>query len=207
MNRILAVTIAVCSLVAVVIQFDLMMASRAASIPETIVRFFSFFTILTNTLVAGYFSCIAYNEFKKNQTKSQNLNSLTAITVYITIVGLVYQILLRNTWSPTGSQKVVDELLHSVNPLLVIGYWYFNSKQKTLNYNKIWQWLIYPLVYLVYVIVRGHFSNFYPYPFLNVPVIGYPKMIINSVGITFLFILVSVFFIWITRLRTNKETS
>ena len=168
---------------------------------------FSFFTILTNTLVAGYFSCIAYNEFKKNQTKSQNLNSLTAITVYITIVGLVYQILLRNTWSPTGSQKVVDELLHSVNPLLVIGYWYFNSKQKTLNYNKIWQWLIYPLVYLVYVIVRGHFSNFYPYPFLNVPVIGYPKMIINSVGITFLFILVSVFFIWITRLRTNKETS
>ncbi|MFZ5976285.1 MULTISPECIES: Pr6Pr family membrane protein [unclassified Hydrotalea] len=33
-------------------------------------------------------------------------------------------------------------------------------------------WLIYPLLYLVYILIRGSFSGFYPYPFVNVLQIG-----------------------------------
>ncbi len=41
---------------AVLVQFVLMIQNRQAGVGETIVRFFSFFTILTNSLVAAYFT-------------------------------------------------------------------------------------------------------------------------------------------------------
>jgi ABC-type Na+ efflux pump permease subunit len=47
----------------------------------------------------------------------------TAITLYILIVGLVYNVILRFLWVLTGSQKIVDELLHLVIPVLVLLYW------------------------------------------------------------------------------------
>lgn len=199
MNKKLAFIIAIFSLIAVILQFYLMLTIRTVNLSESIIRFFSFFTILTNMIVAGYFSYISYKGFKKNHTISHNLGTLTAITVYITIVGLVYQLLLRHTVNPMGMHKIVDEMLHSVNPLLVISYWYINRKNGTTSYHKIPKWLIYPLVYVVYIFIRGHFSGFYPYPFLDVINLGYSAAILNSIGITFLFVLVSILSVWITK--------
>ena len=200
MNKKLAFIIALFSIFAVIMQFNLMLANRVTVISETVVRFFSFFTILTNTIVAGYFSFITYYAFKSNKTIMKSPGILTAITVYITAVGLVYQIILRFTWNPTGMQKIVDEMLHTIIPLLVIIYWYINRKNDTLKYSQIWKWLLFPSVYIVFILIRGHFSNYYPYPFINVTAIGYQKVILNSLVMTFLFVFISILFIWITRL-------
>ncbi|MBL7878732.1 MAG: Pr6Pr family membrane protein, partial [Chryseobacterium gambrini] len=53
------------------------------------------------------------------------------------IVGLIYQFLLRSTWNPSGMQKLVDELLHSVIPLLVLIYWYWYENKNNLKYGSI----------------------------------------------------------------------
>ncbi len=49
----------------------------------------------------------------------------------------------------------------------------------------------------MFIIIRGHFSNFYPYPFVNVSEIGYPQTLINSVLVSlfFLFIMGTLIFI------------
>jgi hypothetical protein len=201
MKKVLTFSIAVFSLVAVLLQFDLMLANRTFSVFETTVRFFSYFTILTNSLVAVYFSYLAYKRYKHHTFSPQDFGILTAITVYITIVGLVYQVLLRHTWSPAGLQKLVDEMLHSVNPVLVVIYWFMNKNGSVLNYKQLGSWLIYPLVYLVYVLIRGHFSGFYPYPFLDVTNLGYQNVVINSIGMTLFFVSVSALFVRITKLR------
>jgi hypothetical protein len=36
-------------------------------------------------------------------------------------------------------------------------------------------------------LIRGSFSGFYPYPFVNVGQIGIAKVILNSIGITLAF--------------------
>ncbi len=150
----------------VALQLYLMLQNRVVSVPETLVRFFSFFTILTNTVAAVYFTV---------QFRSMHLlsgpGSLTAITVYITIVGLVYQIVLRPLWQPVGLQKPVDEMLHSVNPLLVIVYWYEFEARKQVQYRQILGGSFIHC-YIVYILIRGSFSGFYPYPFVNVLQIG-----------------------------------
>lgn len=182
---------------AIIGQFILMMQNRQADIPETIIRFFSFFTILTNILVALYFTS-RISIFKKTYiSKLSNNGNLTALTAFILVVGLVYQIILRGSWQPTGLQKIIDELLHSVLPLFVLIYWLKFANKTDLIFKNIKIWLWYPVGYFLYIIIRGHFSNFYPYPFVNVTVIGYPQVLINSVIVSlfFLFIMGTLIFI------------
>jgi len=109
-----------------------MIQNRTASISETTVRFFSFFTILTNTLVAIYFTIISF-PYRRQPAFINSPGTLTSITVYITVVGLVYQIALRHLWQPQGTQKIVDELLHTIIPILVIIFWYLSEPKKSYN--------------------------------------------------------------------------
>lgn len=195
MKKKLALLFALVAWFAVIAQFILMMQNSATSIPETIIRFFSYFTILTNTLVAIYFSCIF---FVKNQKKLINKPGvLTAITIYIVMVGLVYQIALRHLWQPQGLQMAVDELLHSVIPILVIIFWSMYESVKPVNYSQILKWTIYPLLYLIFILVRGIFSNFYPYPFVDVVNIGIAKTLTNSAILLLMFMIMSVFFLFV----------
>ena len=129
----------------------------------------------------------------------------TAIAVYITMVGLVYQIILRQIWKPTGTQMIVNELLHSIIPLLVIVFWYLYEEKSPITYKKILQWLIYPIIYLIYILRRGYFSNFYPYPFVDVGNLGLSKVLINSAGLIVLFIFISALFIKLGKIVSNNE--
>jgi len=100
-----------------------MIRNRKADVGETIIRFFSFFTILTNLLVAIFATLKLFVKNDKHTSWLLNYRAETAITLYIVIVGLVYNIIIRFIWNPTGLQMVVDELLHTVIPLLFLGYW------------------------------------------------------------------------------------
>jgi len=150
-----------------------MINNRQADIPETIVRFFSFFTILTNILVACFFTTTVFRLRGLTFKIFSDKGAITAITAFILIVGLVYQVVLRGIWQPTGMQYVVDELLHTVIPLYMLGYWWSNMEPSDIEFRSILRWVIYPVLYLIFVLVRGLYSGFYPYPFLNVSEIGW----------------------------------
>ena len=164
---------------AILAQFFLMFQNRQTDILEMVIRFFSFFTILTNILVTLYFTAYVFKlkmiPFKWFFSKG----TITAITAFILIVGLVYQVALRGVWQPTGLQRIVDELLHTIIPLYVLIYWCIKVRKNDLRLKSIFGWLLYPVLFIVFILTRGHFSGFYPYPFLNVPEIGYEKTLLN----------------------------
>ncbi|MCB0457545.1 MAG: Pr6Pr family membrane protein [Flavobacteriaceae bacterium] len=169
---------------AIITQFILMMQNRQANVIETIIRFFSFFTILTNLLVCMYFTTKVFRWSRFPFSLFNSKGTLTAITSFILIVGLVYQVVLRDLWTPTGLQFMVDELLHTVIPLFVLVYWFLIVKAADLNLKSVSIWLLYPIFFLLFILIRGSFSNFYPYPFLNVAKIGYQQTFTNT-GIIF----------------------
>ena len=195
MKNKLSILFATIAWVAVLTQYYLMIENRVTPILETTIRFFSFFTILTNLLVALYFTFSLLNKKNSNQSIINKPGTLTAVTVYITIVGLVYQILLRHIWEPKETQRVVDELLHSAIPIFVIIFWYLYEEKKSIAYQQILKWLIYPLMYLIFILIRGDFSNFYPYPFVNVNDLGLKTVLINSALLILFFIGISAGFI------------
>ncbi|MCZ2459302.1 MAG: Pr6Pr family membrane protein [Chitinophagales bacterium] len=206
-KKALAVLIIILTWFALMAQYWISFENRTASVWDTTITYFSYFTILSNTLVALYFTLLSWRNINTKKQSKINLKALTAITVYIAIVGIVYQIALRHIWDPQGLQKIVDELLHSVIPLLVLLYWILQQGHKELKYKDSFLWLLFPLLFLIYTVIRGHYTSFYPYPFLDVNVIGVNKVILNSLILTIVFLVFSIALIWINRIMHKKKTS
>lgn len=187
---------------AICTQFYLMLQNRIASVTETIIRFFSYFTILSNLLLAV---CVSYLLFKSTSIFTKQTIQ-TAIAVYIFIVGLIYNIVLRQTWNPQGTQKIVDEILHLINPALYIIYWaIFSARHKLKMYN-IFYWLLFPFAYMVIVLIHGNFSNFYPYPFLDMNTLSIYKIAVNCLTITVLFIICLFIFLVLGNYIASKKS-
>lgn len=176
-----------------------MISNRVVSIPETILRFFSFFTIDTNIIVALCFSFIFLRSDSGLGRFFTKAATITAVTIYITIVGIVYNVILRSTWQPEGLQKIVDELLHVVIPVLFILFWLLFIPIEQLKWKNAFSWLIYPIVYMTYAIIHGAITKFYPYPFVDVNKLGYNKALFNAGGV-----LLIIFFLSLVLIGTGK---
>lgn len=186
----------------VVLQLVLIIINRQASIIETLIRYFTFFTILSNILVAFVFTAEwLQSNLLKFFAKS---NTQVAVAVYIFVVGFVYNTILRFIWQPKGWDKVADELLHLVIPIVYILFWYFKFSKQTINYKSIFGWLLFPMIYIIVVMIRGYFSNYYPYPFLNVSDLGIKKVLYNSTYMTLFFVIVSSVFYKINNFKVRR---
>jgi hypothetical protein len=189
------------------IQLYLIFYSRwtlAASLLGGLVSFFSYFTVLTNTLVATVLTCeLTSRESAARRWFLQPWVS-SGIAVSIVVVGLAYSLLLRHLWHPEGWQWLADELLHDVMPLLFLIYWCCWVPKGTLRLRHIALWMIYPLAYFAYALMRGHLLAAYPYPFIDVDKLGYPQVFINAGGLLVGFVVIALVVIGIDRWRGGK---
>ncbi len=205
-RRIFSISGAITGWFAVLLQLYLIIVNRTAPVPETLIRFISYFTILTNMMVATYFTSRLVGRENRLRRFFSTASSSTAIVVYITVVGLVYQVLLRHLWSPEGWQLVADELLHSVIPLFTIVFWWVVPEKRDVRWKSIFSWLVYPVCYLIFILIRGRLSGFYPYPFVDAGALGYEAVTYNSLGLLLAFIILASLFIVAARLSGNRKS-
>lgn len=166
-------------------------------------NFFSYFTVLTNFLVALSLSFIVLKPDSSPGRFFSKPVTLAAICLYIFIVGLTYNIILRSVWAPTGLQKWVDEALHVAVPLLFIVFWLAFVPKGSLKWIHPFRWLIYPAAYLVYALWRGEFSGFHAYPFINTAELGYNRVLLNAGGLMLVFIAAGLLLVGIDRSINN----
>jgi len=175
---------ALIGIAALVLQLYLLLrlaAGKGGTSTAAIVEFFSYFTILSNLLaVLAYLGSLmgrgegAPAFFARPGVK-------TAIAVYIAVVGLVYVIVLRVLWNPEGLAKLADVALHYVTPVYFLLYWLLFVDKSRLAYGDIPRWLIFPVVYAIYAIIRGTITGVYPYPFLEIGKLGVARVVLNIV--------------------------
>ncbi|WP_092473174.1 Pr6Pr family membrane protein [Pseudomonas sp. NFACC24-1] len=168
------------------IQLYLILLGRwelGASLLGGLVSFFSFFTVLTNLWVAVVLTWELTPRPAPARRWFLQPSVRSGVAVSIALVSLAYNLLLRHLWQPEGWQFVADELLHDVVPLLYIAYWWRWVPKGSLRLGHIGLWMIYPLVYFAYVLLRGDLLAAYPYPFIDVASLGYPQVFINAGGI------------------------
>lgn len=195
------------SMIAVGLQLWVTLNNREVSVLHTIIRFFSYFTILTNSLLAIYFTFLWLFPATKLGGFFKKFSTTTAITVYILVVGIIYNILLRNIWPVTGWGKVADELLHSFIPAYFLVYWLFFTDRIKLEWSNALPWLYYPIAYLMYTLIRGTITRTYPYPFINVIKLGYQQTLINCIGVGAVFYGLFMLAIALSRYRFNSNTA
>ena len=116
-SKILAALIATVVWFSIILQFYLSTTSIA--------NFFSYFTVQSNLLIA---LCMSFLTFAPSGSLGRFFSTLsvqTAIALYIFIVALVYNTVLRGLVPLAGWNLFVDTLLHVINPLLYLVYWGF----------------------------------------------------------------------------------
>ncbi|RIJ10473.1 hypothetical protein DXT77_11945 [Pseudomonas sp. 91RF] len=178
--------------------------SVGASLLGGLVSFFSYFTVITNTLVAVVLTCTVTDRESSARRWFLQPWVSSGIAVSIAVVGLAYSILLRHLWHPQGWQFIADELLHDVMPLLFLAYWWVCVPKGTLRLKHLPLWLIYPLVYFAYALLRGHLLGAYAYPFIDVALLGYPQVFVNAGGILLGFVLIALLVIGIDRWQGRR---
>lgn len=172
---------------------------------QAVARFLIFFTILTNLLVAICLTAFLLTPAGTSRNFLTKPTTMTAIAMYIFVVGIVYNILLRGLVVLAGPAKLADELLHVVVPLLYTLWWFFLAPKNRLPWKKIFPWLLYPFFYLIYALARGAVENFYAYPFINVNEHGYGIVLLYAVGLMVAFIIIGSVFILMTRILTREQ--
>lgn len=179
--------------------------SQGRTVGGAIVQLWSYFTIQNNFLVALCLTLLLLSPSSKWGRFFSKNTTLTAMCVYITIVCLVYQLILRGQHTQYGLFKLADEIFHSVSPVLFVLFWLIFVSKTLIPWGKCFTWLIYPLIYLVYILIRGAVSGLYPYSFIDVSQIGYPQTFINSAVLLFVFLGMGAAFITISRMQAKSK--
>ncbi len=141
-----------------------MVPDRAAFV----VNYFSFFTILSNALAAIVLLIGAWIAFsRRNDPDWFNLVRMCAVT-YMTTTFVVYNLLLRDiSLDQATTVPWSNEILHVWAPLYLIVDWVLAPGRRLVPWRRLWTIAIFPIVWVVYSMIRGAIVAWYPYPFLD----------------------------------------
>jgi hypothetical protein len=158
-------------------------AGLIAPLPERLLRFFSYFTIQSNLLAAG--TALTLMQAPDRDGRVWRVFRAAAL-VGMTVTFVVYMILLRPIVMLHGFAKLTDIGFHYIAPVLTVAGWLWFGPWPRLDAATVVRHLIWPVAYLVYVLVLGAISGWYPYPFMNVSTLGYARVLTNSLIVSLL---------------------
>ena len=220
---VLRAAVGVAIIAAIVAQLGQSIANWTAKPVEhlwiSVVNFFSFFTIESNvlTVVVGLVGAFLLLS-RRSGPDPVWFNGLRAgVTTYMVVTGIVYNLLLRGIELPQGTTVPwSNEVLHVIAPLWMLIDWLLVPGRRELAWKAIWGIIAFPLVWVVYTLVRGPITPdemqekafWYPYPFLN------PNLSPNGyLSVSFYVVLIAVVIgltaagvVWVSRRRRGELT-
>lgn len=97
----------------------------------------------------------------------------------------------------------VNIVAHYVMSVVMVADWLFQPPLARLEPRHLWWWLVYPVAYLVYSLVRGAIVGWYPYWFIDpARAGGWGGVAVFALAIAGGFVVVSLAMLWLAnRLR------
>jgi hypothetical protein len=157
-----------------------------------LVNYFSFFTIESNLLGVVVLAWGGLAALTGRRGVPELLRGATV--VYLVITGVVYAALLAGL--DGGAEGWVNTVVHRIMPIVAVLDWLIAAPARPPRLPRVWWWLVFPLVYLAYTLVRGPFARWYPYPFLDPRPHGYGTVAVGVVGIAVGFVVATLLVWW-----------
>ncbi|MBD8538623.1 MULTISPECIES: Pr6Pr family membrane protein [unclassified Frigoribacterium] len=193
---VLRVAAAVAVLVAVVAQWENSLRDPG----YRFVDFFGYFTIQSNLIVLLALAIGAFTVLRRTTPPRWTVAVRAAATTYIALTGLVFNLLLAGL--PSNDPYTVgwaSNVFHRVIPLYVVLDWVLFADRDRQPWRRLWQFLAFPLIWVVVVLARG--ADFVPYPFLDVATLGGGVVALWCVGIAVAVALIGALVVAASRLR------
>ncbi|KSB89345.1 hypothetical protein AS593_13875 [Caulobacter vibrioides] len=167
------------------LQYWLMVRGEGpAEAAASTVKFFSYFTVLSNIVVGLVLAALAIAPGSRPGRWAGRAGTRVAVGVYIAVTGSIYHWLLAGLWDPKGWQWVADALLHTVTPLLYLADLLALPPREAARWSQAWKALVFPAAFGAWTLLHGALSGFYPYPFLDVAKRGYPAVFVTMLAMT-----------------------
>lgn len=158
-------------------------------------QFFSYFTIQSN--LVGIVAMLGAALIGPGAARRSAVLFRGAATLYLAITGVVFSLLLAGIEGAEFTAVAWDNVvLHYLMPIVIVADWVIDSPRVRIPFRQGVIWLVYPLAYVAFCLIRGASDGWYPYPFLDPDLRGYSAVIESSIGIALLaaalvFVLVS----------------
>lgn len=179
-GRVLAGLIALSVFVVLGLRLGLTIEANGLGPFAALWSMYRFFTVITTTIVGVVCAMIAMGVPPNSQVQAALLLSIGAVAI-------VYHLLLAHLVSYEGLEAVVDEMLHTVIPAVYALYWVLFAPKTGLRFRIVPIWLLYPLAYCGYALLRGEVDGIYPYPFLDVGQQGIFSVTFNAAAMVVAF--------------------
>ena len=194
LGAVLSALIVVCCLIGLTMHEDFYAGVRRRD-------FFVYYTNLSNLLVLVYFALVAPLLYAKRALRPLIPHAEFALTMSILLTFSVFHLWLMPAVReqlrgvrPSRLLSIVcaDNLVvHYIVPLLTLCYWLLCSPGKAaLSARDALAWTVVPLGYLLAILVRARLcgvifgtDSAYPYPFLDIPVLGARRVAITCTGL------------------------
>lgn len=135
-------------------------------------EYFSYFTIessLMNIVVLLVGASLAFR-FSRDTVLYTTVRM--SVLTYAVVTAGVYNLLLRGVpYNGFVGLTWPNEIIHVWVPLFLLLDWLLSPGRPALPWKSLRVVLIYPVAWIIYTLIRGAFTDYYPYPFLN-PVNG-----------------------------------
>lgn len=159
-----------------------------------IYRFFAYFTIQSNLLIAIVSTALARNPSLDGT--GWRIARLAGI-VGITVTGVVHFVLLRPLLHLDGADWLADKMLHMVVPVVAVAAWTWVGPRPRASARVAAYALIWPVVWTAWTLVFGQLDGWFPYPFLDPAENGWGAVGIASAGIAIFFLLLFALYTWL----------
>lgn len=193
---------------------------------ERVVNYYSFFTAESNYMVVIYFCVYLFDAHFKGTKPS--FQTRLAVTVYISITMLVFWLGIFTAEQDISEYNLYNWIstliLHLFMPIIMITSFILTSGHEFINFKqqyKIYLWLIliYPAIYCIIILIRGHLryldymhsslhpphpqrETWYPYFFFDYSKGNYGWLLATVAVIVVFGLVISLqyFYIWINNL-------
>jgi hypothetical protein len=135
-------------------------------------EYFSYFTIQTSILTALVLAASAYLLNLNGLDSDLAIRLRIAATSAIIVVGIVYNLLLRDVPPAAADLGYVwpvipNEILHVWAPILVAVDWLLTKSQTSVRIHSALWVTVFPIAWVIFCIIRGNIDGWWPYWFLD----------------------------------------
>lgn len=162
----------------------------------------SYFTIWSNVVVA-----VAATVLARGGAGRWSQVLLLDALLMITVTAIVYQLLLAPTNDVEGWSLLTDPWLHVVTPLVAVGTWLWAGPRGWLAPRLMPLSLAVPLLWVVWMLLRGAVIDSYPYDFVAVSERGYGPVLLTIAMILVFGLVVASVLTGVDRLLVRRRTT
>jgi hypothetical protein len=151
----------------------------------------SYYTLQSNIIVLVFFALLLPYSWRAKAKPPAFLSPTVkgGVTACITLTLIIYHFILVPTMFSTLEQTFDSSwsgaLVHYIVPLMTIADWLLFDKKGLISRLDPLKWLIVPLAYFIFVLVRAQFATFsvmnshYPYFFIDFDKLGVGQVAVN----------------------------